>query len=320
MQSPPDSVLTQSLWTLYADETQLTRDTHQTRTVKLALREAWLTAIQRWPNFAPYKEQFVARIAQSVENNAEESTAISLLRAEDLLLATAALAGCSEAQANLEGLIRETIRPALLKYLRSDEPLVEEVAQCTVVDVLYGRQAGRRAKLATYSGGGRLTGWLTTVAKHTANDHLKQRGRMPGHELNELDAHAAPPLPDDDQDTAPYLRDYGKQLMSAIKRAIEDLPAKPRTLLKMSLVEGMSIDEIGRFYGVHRATAAKWIKEAKLLIVDQSQQAFCGQTGAATTDFKSIVRVLVGYVDVSIERMLRDDDASSGTDSVDATS
>jgi|GEM_PF-5543614 len=274
--------------------------------VKLALREAWLIAVQRWPSFAAYKEQFVPRIAHTVRDDADESTAISLLRAEDLLLATAALAGCTAAQSEVESLIRETIRPALLKYLRSDEPLVEEIAQCTTVDVLYGRKEGRRAKLATYSGVGRLTGWLTTVAKHTANEHLEQRGRIP------RDEPAAPPWPDDDPETAPYMNQYGAHLMAAIRRAIDELPAKPRTLLKMSLVQGMSIDEIGRFYGVHRATAAKWIKDAKLLVVDHSQETFCGDTGAASTDFKSILRVLVGYVDVSIERRLREDAAGGG--------
>ena len=49
------------------------------------------------------------------------------------------------------------------------------------------------------------------------------------------------------------------------------LDQRQRNVLQMNLVQGLSIDEVGRVYAVHRATAARWVSAAREQLVSQTR-------------------------------------------------
>jgi RNA polymerase sigma-70 factor (ECF subfamily) len=225
---------------------------------------------------------------------------IAQLRAPDLLVATAALAGNEDAQAYLEALMRDAIRPIILRTLGSDAVLAAEVTQCTLVDVLFGRNEDKPAKLSKYSARGRLTAWVKTVARHTAIEHIQELKRVSTSLIEEI-------ISEFDLETQILVKGYASHVTVAIKRAMNALSSRERTLLYMSLVEDVSIDGIGAFYGCSRATAARRINKAKAAVVKQTQDWFCSETGASPTEFQSLLHILLaGFLDVSVERILRE--------------
>lgn len=280
------------------------------RALKLALREAWTTALERWPQLEAYKPQFVERLADlaGVEEGAVKT--LLSLRAEDLLLATAALAGSKTAQTKLDALIRATIQPTLRRYLRADDAGVKDVEQNVVVDVLYGSAEGKRAKIAGYCGVGRLSGWLNTVARSTALEYLKTGGKFDNTDFSTREE-PINPTPTIDTETEAF----APQVTEALRLAMSELSPKLRTVLRMSELEGLSIDQIGNFYGVHRATAATWIRKAKAEIIARAQEKFRDDAGGGganggripVSELDGVFWVLSGHVHVSVERMLRDE-------------
>ncbi len=53
----------------------------------------------------------------------------------------------------------------------------------------------------------------------------------------------------------------------ALRDAIGDSSAEDRTLLRQQIVDQPSIDEVGAAFGVHRATAARWLTRARAALV-----------------------------------------------------
>ena len=53
------------------------------------------------------------------------------------------------------------------------------------------------------------------------------------------------------------------RIVSVFRDAVQVLSARERSLLRMSLIDGLSIDEIAPMYQVHRATVARWLEAAR---------------------------------------------------------
>jgi RNA polymerase sigma-70 factor (ECF subfamily) len=90
----------------------------------------------------------------------------------------------------------------------------------------------------------------------------------------------------------------------ALRNAIAELPQKERNLLRMHVQGRCSIDQIGRAYGVHRATAARWLEQAKARIV-QAVRTRLDAAGARLTDseFQSVARVVGGELELGLSAL-----------------
>ena len=53
-----------------------------------------------------------------------------------------------------------------------------------------------------------------------------------------------------------------EQFNAAFKAAVASLAERERNRLRQSCLDGLSIDELGALYKVHRATAARWLTKA----------------------------------------------------------
>jgi RNA polymerase sigma-70 factor, ECF subfamily len=76
-------------------------------------------------------------------------------------------------------------------------------------------------------------------------------------------------------------------------------------LLRYNVLEGLNIEEIGKIYGVHRATVARWITAARESILGRTRDELERRFGITAVEIDSIVRLVQSRLDVSMERVLR---------------
>jgi RNA polymerase sigma-70 factor (ECF subfamily) len=70
------------------------------------------------------------------------------------------------------------------------------------------------------------------------------------------------------------------------------------------VVDGLSIDALGEIYGVHRATAARWIAKIREDLLARTREAFSARAKVGRAEFESLLRLARSQLDVSLRRVL----------------
>lgn len=200
---------------------------------------------------------------------------------------------------------------------RSPQDLVDEVKQILRVQLLVPRD-GKPPAIAGYRGKGPLRGWIRITATRELIRHQKQQRR-------ELTLHQV--LADDGlgagsagtgadgrrgglEGVDPLLSqlkaEYRSEFSTALGDAIAKLSAEDRTLLRQQIVEGFSIDEVGAAFGVHRATAARWLSRARSALVSATHEVLAARLNVPIGEIEAVIRLVQSRLDTSVVRMLRD--------------
>lgn len=215
---------------------------------------------------------------------------------EDLLLACAALRG---SRAALERLEREffTDLPRILGRLRLEEEDVLELGQRLRVALLVGT-GDSAPKLTLYAGTGPLGGWLRAVATRQAISDLRKPVRTSG----DFDAELMGFATTDDEAMGLLRQRYARELEEALRNALAELSPRERNLLRLHVLDGANIDAIGRLYGVHRATAARWLSEIRVGLASRARKHVAAQP--SSSEMISLARLCFSQIDLSLERLL----------------
>lgn len=81
-----------------------------------------------------------------------------------------------------------------------------------------------------------------------------------------------------------------KEFEEAFVAAVGALPDRDKSLLRYAFNDKLTIDEIGTIFGVHRATAARWIHKAQLGLVETTRQTLASQLAISESEAESVVR------------------------------
>ena len=138
-------------------------------------------------------------------------------------------------------------------------------------------------------------------ASHSTTAAARVSARLREVELTEqLAAHSANP------ETFLTKARLGPAFQEAIRRAVDALAAQDRNVLRMHVSGGCSIDEIGRAYNVHRATAARWIDRSRTRIYDAVRCELCTQDSKLTeSEFKSLANLLRSQLELQLSSQSR---------------
>jgi RNA polymerase sigma-70 factor len=157
-------------------------------------------------------------------------------------------------------------------------------------------------RLARYENRGHLAAWLTIVAIRTALDVSRrtQQGTLRLTALDEdLVTHAL----------SPESQFSTRQLDTALRRALRDavrrLPDKQRFALKMQVVAGWSIDQIGRSLSTHRATAARWLVSARQQVEHDVRQTLVDGLGLSASEVDHALGAMQSRLDVRISQLFQ---------------
>jgi RNA polymerase sigma-70 factor (ECF subfamily) len=254
-----------------------------------ALGDAFALGQRTWPNIRLDLATFVAHGLRVLGPTPEWDW--SRFGAE--LYLCCACAQCdTEAMRVLEA---ETL-PQVVKAISridSDSEFIEEALQ-TLRDKLL---VGTKPKIADYAARGPLVAWLSVAAARVALDAIRSRNARKLHHADLPDRLAQ-------TDSSP-LNDivtsrYRDSFQRALKHAIGSLPARERNLLRLQLVGRCSIDQLGRMYLVHRATAARWLESARNRVFESVRQQMKLEHRLSDGEFDSIARGVRSQLDLSI--------------------
>ena len=191
---------------------------------------------------------------------------IDELQADDLCLIIACERGDEKAWNDLVERFTPTVRSAA-RSASSNEDAAEDLTQSIWAE-LYGlrtRKDGAPAsKLAYYSGRGSLAGWLRAVVGQLAVDTFRKQSRLVqteedtdlerlAHDANVGDVLAGIPTPEDSMAN----RFAEADMQQALNRALQELAAEDRLLVKLYYFDNLRLREAGAVLGVHEATASR---------------------------------------------------------------
>jgi RNA polymerase sigma factor (sigma-70 family) len=146
-----------------------------------------------------------------------------------------------------------------------------------------------QGKLQSFNGRGSLAGWLRAAVSHAAIDRFR-RGRKQV-SLDELldqgnlgglaDNHAAGGAENLDAH-------WGPVLASALEGEISSLDARDRLLISLYYFQGVSLKAIGRQFGVHEATASRWLERLRSGIRKRVEHELRKRHGLSARDLASL--------------------------------
>ncbi|HEU4735056.1 MAG TPA: sigma-70 family RNA polymerase sigma factor [Kofleriaceae bacterium] len=253
-----------------------------------------------WPDVRVDAAQLVEFIAQRL-TGPDVAAALATAPAADLVLAAACAAQEPTAHAAFDAVLSEV--DAAGASTRSPQDLVDDVKQVLRVQLLVPKD-GKPAGITGYRGKGPLRGWVRITATRELIRHQRKRAReAPGERpLDEALGDAGDPL------LSQLKAEYRTEFATALREAIGELDAEDRTLLRQQIVDQLSIDEIGAAFGVHRATAARWLQRARGALVTATRGRLAARLKVSVDEIDSVIRLVQSQLDASMIRYLRDSD------------
>jgi RNA polymerase sigma-70 factor, ECF subfamily len=226
--------------------------------------------------------------------------AISALAIEDLFLASACLAGIEGAAAAFNARHGATIRGTIARIVRGADN--GEVEQQLVAELLVG-SAAAPPKIGSYAGRAPLDRWLGVAAQRAALMWLRENRT----EARARDGAAAEPAANGN--THPemaFLKDrYRRDFEQALKDSLARLPERERTLLRLHLVNGVSVEKIGRMFAVSQPTASRWLAAARETLLDDIKATLGSRLGASSQELASLAGMVASRLDLSLSMLLR---------------
>ncbi len=221
----------------------------------------------------------------------------------ELALCWACLEGNAVAIEHLERLLQRSVVPAL-RGLKLTTEGVDEALQVLRTELLVGGASGV-PKLSAYAGRGSLAGWL----KITGVRRALKLSRVGQHEVLVdddvlLDSAGAGEQPDPEIQYMKAL--YREAFRGAFAASLDRLSPREKNLLRQSAIDGLSIDELGGLYRVHRATAARWLTAARMKLTDGIKRALSADERLEKDECESILRLVQSQLDETIRRRLQD--------------
>ena len=287
--------------------TDLVRELATASKLALGSREAaaaaWAALLARareaWPTITFEEAQLATFIGERLAGD-DLPSALAACPAADLALAAACTAQLPAAHAAFDTILTEVdVAGASTK---SSKDLVAEVKQLLRLQLLVAKD-GKPPGITGYRGKGPLRGWLRITATRELIRHKKKQARETPIERSLEEAiggSAGDPLLEQ------LKAEYRTEFATALRLAIADLSAEDRTLLQQQIVEGLSIDELGAAYGVHRATAARWYNRARAALVSATHKRLAERLKLPVDQIESVIRLVQSRLDASVIRYLRE--------------
>lgn len=271
---------------------------------------AWSDALRAaraaWPTIRLDEAQLARFLGERLGDlptaEGDLATALALAPVPDLALATACMMQDPDAHAAFDAALVEV--DVVGATMRAPSDVVDDVKQVLRLQLLVPHD-DKPPGIVAYRGRGPLRGWIRIIATRELIRHLKKREREAPLPLSLEEALGS-------SDTNPMLSqlksEYRSEFASSLREAIGDLSPKDRTLLRQSIVYDLSIDAIGAAFGVHRATAARWLLRAREALVAQTRARLASRLSMTVSEIDSVIQLVQSRLDASVVRYLRQAD------------
>jgi RNA polymerase sigma-70 factor (ECF subfamily) len=253
-----------------------------------------------WPELGLDRKSFEGYLARHAAQGVLPSEAY----APDMFLACACAQRIDRALTAFERTHAPDMARAVATIDASDA-FVQEVLQVVRERLLVSR-GGTPPKIADYAGRASLKSWLCAVALRAAISLRRRKGDKRHERFQvEEDMRVVERGPEFD-----YLRRrYKRAFEDAVRSALRRLAPKDRMLLRLNVVDGMSIDKLGALYKVGRSTAARWLAAARNALLEQARRELQEKTRLTSTELDSVAADVQSLLEVSVAKLLARSDA-----------
>jgi RNA polymerase sigma-70 factor (ECF subfamily) len=231
---------------------------------------------KRWPGATVDASRIDSRGGDIVRT---EATHVDGDHRDDVILATACLAGVEPALTELE---TNVLAPALANVRARRLGDIDEVAQLARVRLLVGDAPG----LASYRGRGSLAAFVRTIVMRIALDQVRATRDVSSDLESLVDRVGADP------EIAHMRERYAGDLGAALQTAWRALAAHDRFVLDLELHQHLGIEQIASIYGIHRTNATRRIASARAAFVSATRDALRAKLGIGDPTLDSILRLM----------------------------
>lgn len=252
-----------------------------------------------WPAIAVDEGAMVEHLARALPE-ADALDAIATANAEGLALAVGCARGDPSALETLDAIVIAE-SAAVGARMRFDHSAVDELEQALREKLLVGT-AGTPPRIAQYAARGPFAGWIRVIATREALT-LRRRtvAATPPGPLEPVEELVAA---SDDVEMEHLRTRYSSDFKAAFQDALAALSVEDRNVLRMHLLDGLNIDEMGALFQVHRATAARWIGRARDKVASDTRRLLLERLRLSETELESLMGVVLSQLDVSLQRAL----------------
>ncbi len=252
-----------------------------------------------WPGFEVTAEAFCHRVLELLSPRVDAERALAMLHAADFYLACACAQGDAAAIREADRVVEAAARRPLLKILQAED-WVEDALQVLRRKLFTAEDGALR--IADYSGRGPLAAWVRATATRLAID--LRRARRPDAEGTdaplELLGGAA-----ENPELAALEGQHRAVFEAALRRALSELPSRERNALRLQALDSLSLDAIGKVYGVNRSTVSRWISHARDHVHAELRRTFQKELRLSGRELESFLGVFVDRLEASISTLLK---------------
>jgi RNA polymerase sigma-70 factor (ECF subfamily) len=213
--------------------------------------------------------------------------------AADLYLACACARGDERAIALFERELFPLVDEAVAAF-KQPAHFIDEVKQA-LREKLFVAEPGEEPRITRYSGRGPLANWVRISALRTAVNLLRDGAAQtldPLHHLPRIASHSL---------EVDYLRkQHSEQIHHALAAAMAALPERQRVALKLQLLDGLTLQQIGRVFQVDASSVSRWIARAKKTVLRHVLRSLGDSLAMPRTELESLVRLIQSQLEISL--------------------
>ncbi len=260
------------------------------RAMTRELSDLYVQASAEHPDLAVPRDVFFTHLGRVPE------VALDRVRGADLYLAIACARGDARAHAKLDAEVMPKLGAALERF----EPAVDadDLQQKLRTRLLLPRGA-RPPRIDSYVGLGSLANWLRAIAVRLA---LRMTRRRRAEAANE--EHLEQLVADDDPELGLLRAQYRDAFRAAFRAAFESLSTRDRNVLRLHLLDGLSVDRIAALYGVHRASAFRWLEQVRGRLDLATRRCLAGDGRLCLSEIDQVLHAMQSQLAVSFRTLL----------------
>jgi RNA polymerase sigma-70 factor (ECF subfamily) len=192
--------------------------------------------------------------------------------------------------------LRTLLRPQVAAAARRVGAVGAEELEAQLLERLLVAPPGQRPRLASYEGRAPLAAWLKVAAVRLA---LNQQRNAPPEEAADAEALAARAAATD-VELEVLLARHRADVQQAVSTALAALAPRERTLLRLHVREGVSLERLGTMYGVHKSSVSRWLAAAQARVREDTRRHLCARLGLAPASLESLLGAVGGQLEMCL--------------------
>jgi RNA polymerase sigma-70 factor (ECF subfamily) len=252
--------------------------------------------VDAWPAIDLSRARFVEHLA-AVSAPDLALDAAARLSGEGLTLCAA----CLDRQPSALGIFESVFLAPLSRVLGKLDGGAEVAADALqqLRAQFFSPPDGRSAFLK-YAGAGALGVWLKVIAVREAQ--RLRRGGVQAGAVSDAPL-AVMPAPEADPELRFMKLQHRAHFKEAFQAALATLAQRERSVLRMSVVEGLSIDDIGKVYDVNRSTAARWLQSARERLVRTCRERLAQRLAVGEGELDELMGSVQSHLSISLGQL-----------------